>query len=250
MLDNLALDIANSSVQARMNRFNTNAARATLQRLFGVISPRDPNTNPNGQYPTAAVVYADNNNYYSIPKIAVSGLCSSDGCVDSPTSGEWNSNALLENDLTGISGRIGMYYNYCAISAGSYCYGNGTSDTGSPTSDPDPNSLQDIKEDICPKGWRLPTGGGNGEYLSLYNQYASASPNQETAFQSAFHIILSGSFISGHSSSQGGVNKLPTSTWASDSNVVLLWSDNRYDSMNYAENRSNGHSVRCIFNSQ
>ena len=62
---------------------------------------------------------------------------------------------------TSVKGKSGTFYNYCAASAGSYCYGFFTEDTG------------DAKEDICPSGWRLPTGGEDGETGNLYQAYES-----------------------------------------------------------------------------
>ena len=97
-----------------------------------------------------------------------------------------------------VQGKIGVYYNFCAASAGSYCYGDGSYSTNSPTSDPDPTTLQDAKEDICPKGWRLPTGGSDGEYNNLYMQYSSDAER----FEMALKTPLSGYFTSGHSWSQ------------------------------------------------
>ncbi len=52
------------------------------------------------------------------------------------------------------------YYNYYTTTAG---WG-----TRSVTSGTAP-------QDICPKGWRLPTGGSDGEYQTLYNNYNSYS---------------------------------------------------------------------------
>ena len=73
----------------------------------------------------------------------------------------------------------GVAYNYCAASAGTYCY---------PTSAEPPASST---YDICPAGWRLPTGGSGGEFENLYNQPAYNSAEKMIASISegglAFH---------------------------------------------------------------
>ena len=39
---------------------------------------------------------------------------------------------------------------------------------------------QDVSYSICPKGWRLPTGGDNGEFQTLYGHYNSLSALQDS----------------------------------------------------------------------
>ena len=55
-------------------------------------------------------------------------------------------------------GKIGVYYNYCAASAGTVCAVSNTINAS---------------VDVCPKGWRMPTGGPGGEYESLYASYSN-----------------------------------------------------------------------------
>ncbi len=89
------------------------------------------------------------------------------------------------------SGKIGVHYNYCAITAGTDC-GNSTSD-GSGGTD----------YDLCPAGWRLPviTYGGwsdpnivNNEIHTLYLAYNS----DHVAFKEAMSTPLSG-YVNGSS---------------------------------------------------
>lgn len=54
----------------------------------------------------------------------------------------------------------GCYYNWYTATAGS---GTGSVSSGN------------VSYSICPKGWNLPTGGSNGQFQTLYNQYNSAS---------------------------------------------------------------------------
>ena len=53
-------------------------------------------------------------------------------------------------------GKVGVYYNFCAASAGTICSTN------------NPNNAV---YDICPAGWRLPTGGQKGEYAQALATY-------------------------------------------------------------------------------
>ena len=69
--------------------------------------------------------------------------------ISSITESNWDTAALYTS-----------YYNYYTATAG---WGTRQVTSG--------NSPQDI----CPKGWRLPTGGDGGEYQTLYNNYNSYS---------------------------------------------------------------------------
>lgn len=64
------------------------------------------------------------------------------------------------------SGKIGVYYNYCAASAGTICVSSNSSNAS---------------QDICPKNWRLPTGGSSGEYNTLYSKYGSSQVGTNSA---------------------------------------------------------------------
>ncbi len=244
MLDNLALDIV--SVSLANLKGDTNASDTTLEYLKGTHVRGDNYLAEDTNYPTAAVGYFDNNNYFSVPKIAIIGDCNSAYCVNDPGNGKWASNSITQatiNNITSIiQGKIGVYYNYCAASAGLFCYGNGTSSTGSPTS----SDGTPIAEDICPNGWRMPTSHTNGEYVNLYSQYSGGTPSQESAFQTALSTPLTGYFTSGEAYDQG--------------NGGYFWSSRQYNSMRmrnlYISSNSvnpsdygfryNGYSVRCV----
>ena len=55
----------------------------------------------------------------------------------------------------------GYYYTWCAATAGT-CLGVNTDGDSASSS-------------ICPRGWRLPTGGGNGDFQTLYDKFPSAN---------------------------------------------------------------------------
>ena len=145
MLDNLALDIADSDVQGKMTSSTTNASDAQLGYL----------KNGGVSYPNTyfAVSKAWNNsNYYDRPLINTDYI----NTVPAPTYGT-------------ASNKVGVYYNYCAASAGTYCYSSSSS-SGNATAD------------VCPAGWRLPTWS---EFLGI------------TDYSSAFSPVLSGYYGSG-----------------------------------------------------
>jgi len=124
--------------------------------------------------------------------------------------------------------KIGTYYNYCAATAGTYCYAEGEAE-GSPT------------EDICPKGWRLPTGGEDGEYQSLYSQYSTYAD-----FKNALHASLSGYFKYSSKNHQGSYGSYWSSTPVGDDRMYSL--DVRLDSVpdDFTSYRTAGISIRCV----
>ena len=161
---------------------------------------------------------------------------------------EPNINAAYKNDTNvtsygTASGKVGVYYNYCATSGGTYCY--------------DENSgIGDAEYDICPTNWRMPTGGGDGEYQSLCNAYyksecsqpTSMNPNDANSIQYALSLPNSGHFsynsrvnfnVDGHRwSSTNGTNNYMYNLGSN--NVNILPQD--------SYNRVLGFSIRCITN--
>lgn len=109
----------------------------------------------------------------------------------------------------------GGYYNYCAASAGTVC-----NDT----------TAQDAVQDVCPKGWRLPT---LDEFESITNQFSAFSP------------ILSGYYDSG-SFIAAGYGSYWWSAAASRSNSqysLFYFSDSL---ITIGSEKYSGFSVRCI----
>ena len=211
----------------------------------------DAANEPNGNYPTAGVSKAwtsSTQNYYSVPMIAVDGSCYN-FCVNDSNSGQWSYDSETSETINGVTsivqGKIGVYYNYCAASAGSYCYGNGTSNTGSPSSDPDTTTLLDVTEDICPAGWRLPTSDSGGEFQALYTAYSSNVNN----FQTALSTPLSGFFDSGKADYQGYNGYFWSSTWSNTSAMRYLRVYSSAVTPSSSGYRYFGFSVRCILSS-
>ena len=181
LLDNLRLDLSDADTLANVTETNTNASTTSLGYL-----KNGGGTTSDKYAITGVVEWTDSPTYasgysYSDPLIATSG------------SG-WSKDTTTTSYGNG-SGKIGVYYNYCAASAGSYCYGNGTS-WGT--------SSGNASEDLCPAGWRMPTGSTAGEHGILYNIYNTTTTATDTAsLQYNLSTPLSGSFGSGSAHNQG-----------------------------------------------
>ena len=116
-----------------------------------------------------------------------------------PVAGGSGTASIIYNFGPG-SYKIGTYYNYCAATLGSYCYGNDTS-TGSPSGDA-------VEADICPASWELPLGGENGNFQYLYDKISKITtlPDNATnllAFQTILSTPVSGRYNSGTGIRQG-----------------------------------------------
>ena len=219
MLDNLALDlVANKDV---LSSSNTNATDTELGYL------KNGGGSKSDKYATSGVISYPSYSYsYSVPWVAVSG--NKDG------GGTWDVNTTVTSYGSG-SGKVGGYYNYCAASAGTYCYGNGTSYG---------TSSGNATADICPKGWRMPTGGSSGEYNALYTN--SAIGSNATNFKNALSTPLSGLFRNGSASYQGSYGYFWSSTRSSNYLMYYLSVDSSNVYPPYNGYRNNGSSVRCV----
>lgn len=129
----------------------------------------------------------------------------------------------------------GTLYNFCAASAGSYCYAikNG-----------------DAQYDICPSGWRIPIGGALGtgnEYEILYNGFDNDYDKMRTSITNGgAGFALSGAFIA-LPGSQGTVSKYWESSASPSGNQMYVL---RIDATTYnpANNnvRTTGYAIRCL----
>ncbi|MBP5674865.1 fibrobacter succinogenes major paralogous domain-containing protein [Candidatus Saccharibacteria bacterium] len=146
---------------------------------------------------------------YTIPASDTSGFTSSSTTA-----------AYLDNTYGG-------YYSFYTATAGWGVYGS----TNSP-------------KDICPKGWRLPTGGSSGELKALYSiyNYSVALMQGEPGF------VLSGSIDNGSMHDQGSSGKYWSATADEDlvRNAYYLLLEGSGDSYNYAANKYDGFAVRCM----
>ena len=210
-LENLRLDISDATVQTKLNSTTTNAADTSLGYL--------KNGGGSSPYPANGV----------IAKTASSGSWAND--YANPYIATQYKNTAQAASGSSPAGKIGIYYNYCAASAGSYCYAGGAG-TG------------DASQDICPAGWRMPNGGASGEYQALFAAYSSNVAN----FQSALSTPLSGYFGSGTAGEQGTSGNFWSSTRYNGNYMYRLsfGSSTAYPQYYNYGYRYNGFSVRCI----
>ena len=233
MLDNLRLDLTNQTVINALNSNNTNATTTQLNYL------KNGGGSTTDQYPTAGL---SGSNWTSGASFSVP-----------------QANNTYKNDVAPVTyglgfGKTGVYYNYCAASSGTYCWGNGSSYNGSPTTDPDTNSYRDISGDICPKGWHLPTGNYNSgttrvtEYGTLYASYSGASLGQGIAMRDALSASLSGYFNGSSRSGFGSSSSFLSSTWNNTSRVYSAYSTSTSINPGSTSDRRYGYSIRCMLN--
>ena len=162
-------------------------------------------------------------------RIANKTITSSDSNVSSdftiPASSVSGFNAYDTNNAY-VDSTYGGYYTFYTATAGT---GGSSLTSGNASSD------------ICPKGWRLPTGGSSGEFQTLYNNY-----NSSALMQGIPNLSLSGYVINGSVSNQGSGGYYWSST-VDNANIaynLYLGSSNVNPASYYG--KYYGYSVRCV----
>lgn len=231
LADNLALNLIDTGVQNRTTPENTNATKASLDALFGV-NVRSYSSDPTGNLATAGVLSW------------TSGYGSLSGPLVNVTNTEvvpQGGDPLASEALAG-GWKTGVFYNFCAASAGSFCYGNGGSNSA-----PTPSSAT---EDICPAGWRLPNNydlASNGEiYLAVRAYPTEDGVSGYNRFRRAFRIPLAGKWSINKIYFQGQYAMIWSSTNRDTSTAwyLMLYPDSI--TQKTSGTRGNAHSVRCI----
>lgn len=248
MLDNLNLDLTSRSVAANLTPTNTNADSASLNALI------NGGGNDSNGLATNGLTY---DNYISglagvtQPLVSTSGVCESSRATAPCTyDGSYTHNSILSSLTPGTStygpgsGRIGVFYNFCAATAGSYCYSRNYSG---------PNNAS---YDICPAGWRLPTGGTTGEYQTLcdaiYGTNCDARPSVESSNTNSFPYKLSlldtGNYHSSIMYGQGQYGNWWSSTRDTAEKIYLLTltGGNTQITLQFSNTRFIGDNIRCI----
>ena len=257
MLDNLNLDLTNKDVVDGLTPQNTNADTASLKSLrYG--NRTDCGKPDCSQYATSGLTLSnwDSGISYSAPTVNKSGSCST--TISSPCTynGLYTNNTNIstltlnpelapnpsESTFGLGSGKIGIYYNFCATSAGSYCY------------DEDATATNNAQHDICPSSWRLPTSGSNGEFQNLCtiikggNCQNGGAMNaiDSSSMQYKLSLLFSGNYSTGTAWRQGEYGDFWSSTYREPTMMYRLRS---YSEIVYPSNyhrRYNGASVRCL----
>ena len=209
LLDNLALDPATLKAGVTLDSTNTNLPTGTT---------------------------------FNLPNSTTTGFTWDDNSFMSPAINT-ESKDISQPLAIGQSGtgKIGVYYNYCAASAGTYCR-VGDSDSGGYNEPGDQTALNNAEYDICPKGWRMPASGLNGEFQILRWQYAS-----DAEYALALKMALSGYFASGSMHKQGDTVGFWSSTYYNTNYMYELTAGTAAADFQDRANRFNGLSVRCVF---
>lgn len=159
IMQNLRLNPLTTSLEQLQG--NTNASDTTLDYFKNGGGRNTPTYKSTHFYGTAALTDTWGNRVYSVPQIYT-------GHID-------------EVPSNGYQAKAGVYYNFCAATAGSFCMGSGTNSDSWTT----PN-YPTITEDICPSGWRLPV---DAEFTNVYTQAGNG-----TAGEAALHLPRAGNF--------------------------------------------------------
>ena len=217
MLDNLALDPTNSTTASNMNASNTNATQEAITNLLNGGSSTTGWSN-------TAVADVDTNFYdggYTVPRI---NNASKDTLVTSygPAS-------------TGGQAKVGIYYNYCAASASTYCYAYGQGVDV-------PDTIIDAPQDICPANWRMPT---DGQYLALAQKYTNTATD-DNSLQYNLSTPLSGYYNGSSANNQGSYGYWWSSTYRDSTNMYSLYVGPTYVDPYYSFGRGYGRSMRCL----
>jgi uncharacterized protein (TIGR02145 family) len=236
MQDHLALDPSVSAVASILSSSNTNASEEAIYNYLHGSS-----TAPHAGWSTSAV---ENRNDGFVgrenPYLNTSQKDKTRSDFDDP-----------EDPLTEANDwKFGAYYNFCAASAGTYCYNQYTINDR-------PNTAIDAEYDICPANWRLPTGGpisstgnnaGGGEIQKNYDAYYDQSGNQYTRWRKALHVAAPGYFYSNFMNFRASSVYIWSSTChPSDGDRWYLgYGRSILDAQNTYYGRYDGYTIRCI----
>ncbi len=219
MLDNLALNIADPSVKAILSSANTNATDTDLNAL-------------RSKEIDDGVINGDTNDTSGYYRMQLASAFKDD---TSTCYGEGNC-------------KYGIYYNYCAASAGTYCT---------------EGNLGNASSDICPANWRMPTGGENSDYRALCTAYDSncatnGRSDLASSNESSLQYNLSTPFAGWAVTRDGVVSKYldgyggyfwSSSISGSSTIMINLMSDNTgVQTGQQFVTRNYGISMRCVYN--
>ena len=232
LLDNLALDLTNDTILNSLSADNTNIDTTNDPGALEALKGTTLGTTSD-KYATAKVANWTSGYSSSAPLV---NLTNKDRTAPNGTSSD-----PMQSQATSGGWKYGGYYNYCAASAGSYCYGNGPS-SGNATSD------------ICPKGWRMSTGNTSGEYSALANAIygSTGSTSDSTAYanyRNALRLPLSGYFLNGSARDQGSYGGFWSSTRLDSNYMHILSLHTSLVNPANDSGRSSGRSVRCVLGS-
>ncbi|MBR3169004.1 hypothetical protein IKF23_01030 [Candidatus Saccharibacteria bacterium] len=253
MLDNLNLDLTNMTIVSGLSSENTNADEVSLKSL------RQGNRTDCGedgcnQYATSGLRLENwtSSSSTSMPLVNKGGICDSNiqGTYPSKCADEYQDTSFNNNDVIPINNigfgdyKIGIFYNYCAASAGSYCY-----DGNFATS-----SDENIESDICSSSWHIPS---ISEFFNLFNTISAKYPQTSQdmsspySFQSILSTPLAGFYGFGTAWWMGrSTDFWPSSIQMDNLNRITILSVSQTGIRESLQYRDRGNSVRCVLNEQ
>ena len=194
--------------------------------------------------PTKTLIDTRDNNTYTVSKLA-DGHCWMTqnlriaGKTLTPTDSDVTSNYTIPASSRSDFNSYDTSNAYVDSDGGFYNWYAATAGTG--TTALTVNG-QNTTVSICPKGWRLPTGGGSGEFLVLYNNYNSSSSLRSNLV----NLTSSGYVFSNSRYYQGSDGYYWSSTVDSSYGAYSLHlNTSNVDPVNYGT-KYYGFSVRCI----
>ena len=247
MLDNLRLDPTDSTTAANMTSSNTNAPAAAITNYLNGSS-----TAPQSGWSTTAVFNSATNawtNYYDVPEINIAF-------------GSNTKDSVVPAHYGAGSGKRGTYYNFCAATAGTYCWASGAGKDL-------PDTIVDAPYDICPAGWHMPTGGVRkndteqvdtgeiGDYQTLCNilngpnctNGMSMTATNQNSLQYKLGLPLSGYLYSDTQNSYGSLGRWWSSTYYNGYAMYYLTVNSGNVWPMNANNRYYGFTMRCVVGS-
>lgn len=251
LADNLALDLTAEDAIDNINPSNTNADANALEYLFGVKS-REPGTDPNGILATGGVTTWSSSYSFEKPMISTSNIEVLPTTYTYPLASTlvYGQDEPLAATVRAEKWRVGVFYNYCAASAGSYCpdYNSAGVDK--------PGTAIDAESDICPSGWRLPTGSSydatdrpdGGELQTLYDAFNHSSDSLYlTKIRKTLRLPLAGFFNYNKPAYQSATGYYWSSTYSGTLNQMhMLHLTTNGFSPQASDFRMYGMPVRCI----
>ena len=197
-------------------------------------------TSQNTNNPTSTFITQSNAGSGS--SLSVDTMCNSDGsaCFDQI---QYNNNSknrsLTQSHNTNTNSvawySYGVYYNWYTATAG-----RGTYNTSSNTT---------VVGDICPKKWRIPTGGSTGEFNALNTAVNSGSTNSDTGLRAyPVNFVWSGDYNNNKRNSSYSNGRIWTAT-AKDNNTAYRagFATSTVTTSTNSYNKWDGFVVRCIY---
>ena len=218
MLENLALDPTDSTTAANLNADNTNA---TDEAVTNYLNGGSSN--------------------YGWSNVAVTNVVSGFVSYTEPMINNVSKDTLVTSygpASTNGEAKVGVYYNYCAATVGTYCYANhGGIDL--------PDTIIDASQDICPSNWRMPTDGNASEYYALAEKYGNVAASDDS-FQYNLSTPLSGYFYGSLVNGQDSYGHWWSSTYDVNGLVRSLKVYSTDVIPNGSSGRNIGYAVRCL----